>query len=191
MTILKYFIKKTNMSIDGLFYYSNIIPNDISKKTIKMLDTDISTEWKPLTCSIKSRLVKQYGKAYNYKKFTADETVNPIPDFLKIYMDKALEMIKKELNINYEFDQCIVNNYTKGQNINKHIDSNVFDDIIACFTIGDGGIIRFKNDDKQFDINVESNSLYIMSGESRYKWTHEMLKHKGERRISITFRKIK
>lgn len=185
--------KSSNTPIDGLFYYSNIFPKNISKITIDQLDADTSTEWKPITSSLNSRLVKQYGKAYNYKKYTANEIVNPIPPFLKKYMDKALEMIQNDLHMQYEFDQCIVNNYKKGQSISKHVDSNIFDHIIACFTVGDGGIMRFKNinDGKQFDINVESNSLYIMSGESRYNWTHEMLKHKGDRRISITFRKIK
>ena len=101
-----------------------------------------------------------------------------------------------ELNLcddTFDFDQCIVNNYYKNQRISKHIDSLTFDKIICCLTIGTepGGIMRFSYDEHKKDIIVKPNSLYIMSGDARYKWAHEMLSNKGDRRISITYRTIK
>ena len=35
--------------------------------------------------------------------------------------------------------------------------------------------MTFKNKDKTHDLYVKPNSLYIMSGDSRYLWTHEMM----------------
>jgi len=51
--------------------------------------------------------------------------------------------------------------------------------------------MRFQKGSEKYDIEIKPKSLYIMSGESRYKWTHEMIKNKNsERRISITFRNV-
>lgn len=89
-----------------------------------------------------------------------------------------------------EMNQCIMNNYYKTQAISKHIDSRQFGSVIGCFTLGSPGTMRFTCEDKSVDVIVEPNSLYIMSGDARYKWQHEMLRNKHDRHISITFRNV-
>jgi len=100
---------------------------------------------------------------------------------------------------NYEFNQIIVNNYESGQGISAHTDVKEYGEIIGCYTIGSGGTMRFtRKDGNLYDLYVHPNSLYIMSGESRYEWKHEMASKKSDvvdgvkiprgRRVSITFR---
>jgi len=171
--------------IPGLYYIENAIeiPNIIEE-----LD---KTPWTPLSDSKNSRKVKQYGYLYNYKNSTAKVKTDPLPYYLQPYHDTLIHYME-EFNLpTLEMNQCIINNYYKGQSISKHIDSKEFGPVIGCFTLNDAGIMRFTNQEGySVDINVEPNSLYIMSGDARYKWTHEMLRNKADRRISITFRNI-
>lgn len=54
----------------------------------------------------------------------------------------------------------------------------------------------FRRGDIEKELYVQKDSLYIMSGESRYSWTHEMPTRKNDndkprsRRVSITFRMV-
>lgn len=182
MKVIKY------NQVPGLYYIKNIIKN--SEDIINKLD---NREWQPLTSSFNSRVVQHYGYKYDYKKLNATEKIEDIPEFLLKLRDNLYHICKhlKLIEEDYIFNQCIVNNYYKGQAISKHIDVLSFGKIIACYTLNDKAIMRFSNQDEKFDIEVEPNSLYIMSGDARYKWTHQMLSLKSERRISITFREIK
>jgi alkylated DNA repair dioxygenase AlkB len=170
--------------IDGLYYIENVI-DDI----VAIIDND-DNPWKPITDSKNSRKVKHYGYIYNYKSFSTAKTT-PIPDYLLPLVDiLKYHMAKLELD-NIEMNQCIINNYEKGQGISRHIDLIQFGSVIGCFTLGNSATMRFSNKEgKIYDIDVNPNSLYIMSGDARYHWTHEMLRNKGDRRISITFRNI-
>tara|TARA_R110000824_G_C14936143_1_gene649272 strand:+ start:206 stop:394 length:189 start_codon:yes stop_codon:yes gene_type:complete len=53
------------------------------------------------------------------------------------------------------FNQCIVNNYFKGQRITKHIDVIAHGDIVACFTIGNKGTMRFTKGEEEYDTYSE------------------------------------
>jgi alkylated DNA repair dioxygenase AlkB len=173
--------------VPGLYYIENFIDDDIN--IISKLDNQ---EWKSITNSQNSRLVQHYGYIYNYSNYKSNtKTIDMIPCLVDIKND--IKNICIQLNIcddMFNFDQCICNNYYKDQKISKHIDSLTFDKIICCLTLGNEGCMRFSINDIKHDIIVNPKSLYIMSGDARYKWTHEMLSNKGDRRISITYRKV-
>ena len=170
--------------IKGLYYIENVLNIDIINK----LDVG---EWKPLSNSKNSRYVQQYGYIYNYRNFTTKEKTTDIPDYLQPYVNVLNHYVNKFNLDDLKFNQCIINNYYKGQSISKHIDSLYFGSIIGCFTLCNSGIMRFTYNEEVIDLEVKPNSLYIMSDDARYKWSHEMLKLKNERRISITFRHVK
>jgi alkylated DNA repair dioxygenase AlkB len=178
-------------NIPGLYYFDNVVEHH---NIIRLLDEDLDTPWKPITSSQNSRKVKHYGFAYNYRKTTAKEKLADIPDYLQVYKDTLEKTVLENLGVVVDFNQCIINNYEPGQSISKHIDSPAFGPIIGCYSIGDttiGGKMRFTCDGMdKVDIHVKPGSLYLMSGDARYKWSHEMLKNKNGRRISITFRSI-
>src|SRR5690606_9977836 len=97
-------------------------------------------------------------------------------------------------------NQCIVNRYLPGQGISAHIDKETFGPVIACFTLGSGTDITFSRtldgNKVTIDKHVEPCSLYIMTGESRYNWKHEIKSRlydndvKRNTRISVTFRTV-
>jgi len=187
-------------NVPGLYYVENIIDPTYSAQLIDYLDH--MGIWSSVTLSSNSRKVQHYGYKYNYKNHNNKELSIPIPDILSdlIY---TLTSAVKELempDVPSEFNQVIVNNYEPGQGISKHTDLLSYGPVIGCYTIGSGAKMYFKKDNEIVELYVEPNSLYIMSGESRYQWTHEMPSTKTdlvdgkriprERRISITFRHV-
>jgi alkylated DNA repair dioxygenase AlkB len=195
--------------VPGLFYCENLLSDNESKHIVNELD---KLEWTPIGNS--GRCVQQYGYYFDYKSYEKDDgTQNFVfkkapdfPDFI-IKLRDILTAKCKELGLflekDFEFNQCIVNNYKCGEGISAHIDFYKFGSIIASFTIGEGGAtMKFslqKNNDP-VELFTEIGSLYIMSSDARYKWFHQMshnkydiideIKIKRGRRISITFRYV-
>jgi alkylated DNA repair dioxygenase AlkB len=72
--------------------------------------------------------------------------------------------------------------------------------VVAAFTLGSGAEMVFRRGGEVESLYVEPGSLYIMSGDARSKWTHEMPGRKSDmvdgkkiprgRRISVTFRNV-
>ncbi len=186
------------LKIPGL-YYVNDLKEDNMKNITEELD---KLNWVKLSNSQNSRMVQHYGYKYDYKTYNINVKCEPMPGFLNL-LKLLLTDICIQLNIinnDYEFNQCIVNNYLPGQGISKHIDVKKYGDVIGCFTLGSGATMTFKNKSEEEDLYVNPNSLYIMSGDSRYVWSHEMAQKKydivdnikinRERRISVTFRNV-
>ncbi len=183
------------MNIPGLYY----IP-DIKENTVNILKELDKKDWIHITNSKNGRRVQQYGYKYNYNTGNIKEKTEDIPEFIKP-LQNLLSHICKELELideKSDFNQCLINNYEIGQGISAHIDDKKFGPVIGCFTLLSGATMRFKHNNQSHDIYVEPNSLYIMTGDSRYKWTHEMTtnkydtqnKIKRDRRVSITFRHV-
>lgn len=182
--------------VPGL-YYGEVDMNE--DDIIEELD---SHKWTPLSASKNSRKVQHYGYLYDY---TARTVNTPGPAFIECisHLQKILTEICLDLDLideDYEFNQCIVNNYTTGQGISKHTDVKQYGPVIGCFTLGSGATMKFTKGATEKEIYVEPSTLYIMSGESRTHWLHEMIGRKSdkfngekidrERRISITFRNV-
>lgn len=170
--------------IPGLHY----IPNAIDEPfTMRDLDAN---KWTPVSGSKNGRVVQQYGYIYDYSRSNALAKTEQLPGFLQPYHDVLCDNMRALMLAPLDMNQCIVNNYNNKQSISKHIDSRVFGPVIGCFSVGDCAIMRFTNANNSVDVCVEPNSLYIMSGDVRYEWSHEMLPLRGNRRISITFRSV-
>lgn len=89
--------------------------------------------------------------------------------------------------------------------IPSHIDTRgVFDDYILSLSLNSDIIMEFKKENYHKSILLKSKSLLIMSGESRFDWTHGITPRKFDminsvdgpdimrrrNRISVTFRKV-
>jgi alkylated DNA repair dioxygenase AlkB len=181
--------------INGLYYIEDVVIN--SEHIINILDCK---EWTNISKNINGRLVQHYGYIYDYRSRNARTTAPPFLPSLKDLKQNLSDMcVSLDLKTDtIDFNQCIVNNYCPGQGISKHIDSSVFGDVIGCYTLNSGCNMVFRHNDDVFKLYVKPNSLYIMSADARYKWTHEMESKKYDivdgmkvdrtRRISITFR---
>ena len=184
--------------IPELYYFPNVLSEEFGKEILEFLKT--SKDWFPVGGTAKSREVIHYGYKYNYKSGNVKEHAKEFPDFARRLVGIITEKIPFENGKDCDFTQCLINKYVDNQGIAAHIDALSFGKYICCFTIGNGANLRFSKGDKFFDLYTEPNSLYVMSGEARYSWKHEMKKLKydvvngkkikrGER-ISVTFRTV-
>jgi alkylated DNA repair dioxygenase AlkB len=185
-------------SIKGLYYIPNVIKD--SKAFINELD---KRKWLSVSDSEKSRRVQHYGYRYDYISRRVGEPIDSIPEALLPLQKILTEICLKQdlIDETYVFNQCIVNEYEPGQGISKHVDHKAYGKVIGCFTLGSGASMVFQKGDDKESVYVDKDSLYIMTGEARNDWTHEMPSRKSNfvdrtvkkrgRRISVTFREIK
>jgi len=70
----------------------------------------------------------------------------------------------------------------------------LFGDTIVSFTLFSSREISFTRGKERLDIQTNPNSVYILTGDARYSYKHEMRKRKKDKKVprgrvvSITFR---
>lgn len=69
--------------------------------------------------------------------------------------------------------QAILNLYPPGTGIAPHIDlpNRYADGIVGVSLIG-GCVMTFRRGDEQHDVYLPPRSVYVLSGEARWDWTH-------------------
>jgi alkylated DNA repair dioxygenase AlkB len=174
----------------GLIYVANWLSNEEHEKVLAEIDSlefDVTL----------SRRVQHYGARYDYgsASLSAPGTAPPIPAAIR----KLGERLHAEGFFSTAPDQVIVNEYIGNQGIAGHIDRTSFGEAVATVSLIESWQMLFRSPtgDKS-DILLERCSLAVMTGDSRYVWTHEIAKRKFElsggiktirgRRISLTFR---
>jgi len=187
--------------IPGLRYVPEFLTEDEEKDLIEKID---QSEW----MEDLQRRVQHYGWRYDYKARQVDGSmrIGELPDWAKKYARKLFDnKLVQKLP-----DQVIVNEYKAGQGISKHVDSEgSFEDYIATISLLESWEMEFQEQytkpKRKVKKMLERRSVAIMSGEARYRWTHEIIKRKSDpnpklggprriprkRRISLTFRKVK
>ena len=120
-------------------------------------------------------------------------------------------VVRKE-SADFNFNQLIINQYQpNGDGICPHIDLLRFQDGIAGVSLGAKCTMKFRQlaahkslesgkectwdpDDfsgREFSIDLEPGSVYCLTGDSRYRWTHEIDGSTiDDERINITFRRM-
>ena len=182
-----------NNVINGPFYQENFLSFEEQKLIVSEIDDSI---W---NMNLKRR-VQHYGYIYDYKKKNIDQDlkIGGLPNWLLLLEQK----IKTNFNLENSFDQVIINEYQPGQGILSHIDCiPCFEDIIISVSLLSSCVMQFSKDEEKQDLLLSPRSILLLSGEARYKWKHGIKSVKNdkwlntiiprERRISITFRKIK
>lgn len=100
-------------------------------------------------------------------------------------------------------DRCLINEYFPGQGIAAHVDYDRFSDEVVMISLLDMYPMRFRHltQNQVYEKFLERRSICVLSGESRWEWTHEIVKRKFDivpgggkrprhRRVSVTFRRI-
>jgi alkylated DNA repair dioxygenase AlkB len=129
-----------------------------------------------------TREVVQFGLLYDYRTRTCNFGTTPFPH--------VLNLLATNIREGGPFNQCIVNKYKKGERVTSHIDAPCFGDTIGCFTFGKGADVIFTKGDISYTVSTTDNSLYVITGESRYKWKHQIIPLQSGVRYSITFRSV-
>src|SRR5581483_2501307 len=177
----------------GMSYIKNFLADTESQQLITWIDQQ---PWS----TVLSRRVQEYGYSYHTTGGKGrGSCVQPIPKELQVLCDRLVE----EKHVSKRPDQVIINEYNSGEGIGKHTDdTSYFDDTVVSISLLSPIIMEFeKKETKQYiSMLLEPNSCLVLSGESRYQWTHEIIKRKSdsfegkkivrERRVSITLRKM-
>jgi len=193
-----------NQPIPGLYYFpvsgDKILESKIKNTYLSSVKTKI--QWESVGTGANSRQVVHYGYKYNYKTGNTSEPAPPMPPNIEALRKSAWSLLNEVNMKKAPLDQCIINKYEPGQGINAHTDHKNYGDVICCYTIGSGASMIFTNlkTKKTIELYVHPGSWYIMMGEARWEWKHEMKSRKTDilkgvkiprkTRISITFRSI-
>lgn len=148
------------------------------------------------------RRVQHYGFKYDYKARRVDIGMHlgALPKWLK----RLSQKLYKDKHMPEVADQVIVNEYLPGQGISSHIDCEpCFQGTVVSLSLGSGCIMDFTNKSdktKKIPVWLEPRSLVVLRGEARDRWLHGIAarksdewdgqKHKRQRRVSLTFRKV-
>ena len=185
--------------IPGLIYKPEFITEDEEAKLVACID---ESEW---STEIRRR-VQHYGWRYDYKQRQIDESMHlgELPDWAQNLARRLVtEGFVKTLP-----DQVIVNEYCGRQGISRHIDQpRSFAEHVATVSLLEtwGMVFRPPRDSKEKKVEkpLERRSVAVMTGDARYRWTHEIPSRRNEllmdqqgkrrrversRRISLTFR---
>lgn len=114
--------------------------------------------------------VKRYGYDYTEKL----KKIEPIPQWLDLLSS---------------FNSVTINEYKPGHGITSHIDASYFGRVIAILSFGGSAVMIFRTDQVDDCHAIPPRSLTILTGDARYKWTHEIPPDSvKETRYSIVFR---
>ncbi|XP_049544781.1 alkylated DNA repair protein alkB homolog 8 [Anopheles darlingi] len=164
------------------------------------------------TNALKNRQVKHYGYEFLYGTNNVDKTKPLLDRKIPSACDELWQRLQKlHPNLCWHVpDQLTVNQYEPGQGIPAHVDTHsAFEDPILSLSLGSDIVMEFKHvaTGRQAFVDLPARSLLIISGESRYVWTHGITPRKldtilvpngngltirkRQRRISLTFRKLR
>lgn len=173
-----------------LYYQEDFISNNKAQELIQYIENQCNMI--PITESKNSRLVCHYG--YKYMYFASNSIID--------HNASEIPSIFSELINDDYYDQLIINRYLPGQGIACHIDSkNQFGNKILCISLGSDIEMEFAKNNDIHKFLIKKNSMYIMSDEVRYEYTHHIRHRKKDIinsipkprgiRYSLTFRKKK
>lgn len=153
---------------------------------------------------LKHRKVQHFGYKFRYdtNRVDIDKPIAPIPQEFTFLAN----LFKNNDCGDFVYNQLTVNHYEPGQGIPPHIDTHsVFEDPILSLSLGSTCVMDFRRDEKRISLTLPARSLLVMSGETRYAWTHGICPRHNDviidkngtttrernTRVSLTFRKVR
>ena len=185
-------VRFETVDVPDLLYVADFLSEGEEDHVVTVID---QSAWS----SELQRRVQHYGWRYDYRAREIDSSMRlgPLPEWAaRLARRLVSNRILSEVP-----DQVIVNEYVGNQGISRHVDSeSSFADGIAMISLLESWEMVFREKKKQGRKvlqRLERRSAAIMTGDARYRWTHEIPKRKQEpgrvkrgRRISLTFRKV-
>lgn len=184
---------KMETTLPGLLLYPDFIDEAVEEQLLNEIDSQI---W---VVDYLRRL--QYYGYRNELEAPYDLIRFPVP-MPPLIFGLSQQIVEQKILFNQP-DQVIINEYVPGEGIKPHKDRAYYDNQICGVNLGSGCIMRFikgKNLEV-IDVEIPRRSLYVMQDEARKKWKHAIpprkkdkvdgnIQHR-ERRVSITYRKVK
>lgn len=132
---------------------------------------------------------RHFGLDYDYEARTP-QPGEPIPDWLLPVRERAARLAGVAPE---ELVEILVQRYPPGSTIGWHRDAPAFGTVVGISLQGSSRLRfqRGKGDDRRvWEILLEPQSGYVLSGESRWSWQHS-IPPTEELRYSITFRTLR
>ncbi|XP_042136353.1 tRNA (carboxymethyluridine(34)-5-O)-methyltransferase ALKBH8 isoform X3 [Peromyscus maniculatus bairdii] len=157
----------------GLLVVEEIISSEDEKMLLESVNWTGNTGDQNFQKSLKHRRVKHFGYEFHYENNTVDKD-KPLPGGLPDICNSILEKWLKEGYIKHKPDQLTINQYEPGHGIPAHIDTHsAFEDEIISLSLGAEIVMDFKHPEGvTVQVMLPRRSLLVMTGESRYLWTH-------------------
>ena len=177
--------------VPGFKLYIDYISESLEDELMKEIDSQ------PWVVDYDRRL--QYYGYRNELEAPYDLVKFPVPIPPAIY--RLSEEIMKKGILLEQPDQVIINEYDPGKGIRPHKDRNYFENQICGVNLGSGCVMQFIKSGEKIEVEIPRRSIYVMQDEARTEWKHAIpprkkdrlegnVKHR-ERRVSITYRKVK
>ncbi|XP_043928540.1 alkylated DNA repair protein alkB homolog 8 [Protopterus annectens] len=202
----------------GLIVVEDFVSPNCEEKLLSSIDWDFGTDNESAQKSLKHRKVKHYGYEFRYDNNNIDKD-KPLPGGLPEVCSEVLNKCLEYGYIRLKPDQLTINQYEPGQGIPPHIDTHsAFEDGIISLSLGSQTVMDFKHPDGRcVAVMLPRRSLLVMTGESRFLWSHgitprkldvvqatenqmsravindirDLTLNKRETRTSFTFRKVR
>ena len=178
------------MVVPGLI----LVPDFLSKKDEQWLADEIDAqEW--IMNRARTRRIQVYGPYHNAQYKIIPGKYSKHPEFIAELVELLFQRIdNQQLSDKLRDEQLTevyINEYTAGQTLQQHFDhrSTYEENIIGISCLSDVQL-AFSCGSKVYEQNVPRRSLYIMSGDSRFKYKHGIRTPAAARRLSVTFRTI-
>jgi alkylated DNA repair dioxygenase AlkB len=186
----------------GLIYFDDAVSEDFGRLLIRWTRLPSTVEkLSAVSSSQSARKVLQYGYRYNYQSGRTREPGDDFPHIINLLRSSIPHTwTSAPRGVEERLNQCIINFYQPGQGIGAHIDRKEFGGVVVCFTFGSGREMEFSRGEDRYTVYTRPLSMYVMTGESRYEWKHEMrgrltdrvngnITPRGEC-FSVTFREV-
>nr|XP_025040613.1 alkylated DNA repair protein alkB homolog 8 [Pelodiscus sinensis] len=157
----------------GLMMIEELVSLEEEQKILENIDWTENEVIQNAQKSLKHRRVKHFGYEFRYDNNNVDKD-KPLPGGLPEICSMLLEKCLKQGYIKHKPDQLTINQYEPGQGIPPHIDTHsAFEDEIISLSLGAEVVMDFKHpDSRTVAVMLPRRSLLVMTGESRYLWTH-------------------
>jgi alkylated DNA repair dioxygenase AlkB len=180
-------------AVPGLFLYPDFIDEAAEAQLLNEID---SQTW----IVDYLRRLQYYGYRNELEKpYDLVEFPVPMPPLI----EQLSQKIVAQGIVLIQPDQVIINEYVPGEGIKPHKDRAYYENQICGVNLGSSCIMRFIRGAnlEVIDVEIPRRSLYVMQDDARKKWKHGIPPRKKdvvagnvqhrERRVSITYRKVK
>ncbi|XP_069496773.1 alkylated DNA repair protein alkB homolog 8 isoform X2 [Ambystoma mexicanum] len=157
----------------GLIVIEDFVTADMEESLLQSIDWSTDKENETAEKSLKHRRVKHYGFEFRYDNNNVDKD-KPLPGGFPEICSTVLDKVLAQGLLQFRPDQLTVNQYEPGQGIPPHIDTHsAFEDGLASLSLGAQIVMDFKHPDGRIAaVMLPRRSLLVMTGESRYLWSH-------------------
>uniref|UniRef100_A0A8C4NTG6 tRNA (carboxymethyluridine(34)-5-O)-methyltransferase n=1 Tax=Dicentrarchus labrax TaxID=13489 RepID=A0A8C4NTG6_DICLA len=158
---------------EGLVLVEDFVSPEEEALLLAAVDWSSTNDDVPAQKALKHRRVKHYGFEFRYDNNNVDKD-KPLPVGIPQECLPVLERCVKNKHVNAMPDQLTVNQYESGQGIPPHVDTHsAFEDTILSLSLGAQTVMEFRHPDGRLvPVVLPGRSLLVMTGESRYLWTH-------------------